>query len=155
MRAPTSGGWVEIAAATMLVANAGLLFKSFNVLVGVSQDAVAEVKILLTNYQAEYGRSSGGTINVVIKNGTRDFHGGGFYFKRHEQFNANNFFNNLNGLPKPLYRYNTWSGTIGGPIIKDKLHFFASQEWNRETRGVVRRLKLSGNRCGASDGRMC
>ncbi len=101
-------------------------------------DAIGEVKVLLTNYQAEYGRSSGGTINVVIKNGTRDFHGGGFYFKRHEQFNANEFFNNLRNLPKPRYRFNYWGGNIGGPVLipgtnfnknRDKLFFFWSQEY--------------------------
>src|SRR5262245_12807137 len=101
-------------------------------------DAIGEVKVLLTNYQAEYGRSSGGTINVVIKNGTRDFHGSGFYFKRHEQFNANEFFNNLRGVPKQRYRFNYWGGTIGGPVIipgtsfnknRDKLFFFWSQEY--------------------------
>ncbi len=101
-------------------------------------DAIGEVKVLLTNYQAEYGRSSGGTINVVIKNGTRDFHGGGFYFKRHEQFNANEFFNNLRNIPKQRYRFNYWGGNIGGPVYipgtnfnknKDKLFFFWSQEY--------------------------
>src|SRR5262245_17244313 len=101
-------------------------------------DAIGEVKVLLTNYQAEYGRSSGGTINVVIKNGTRDFHGGGFYFKRHEQFNANEFFNNLRNIPKQRYRFNYWGGNIGGPVIipgtgfnrnRDKLFFFFSQEY--------------------------
>ena len=101
-------------------------------------DAIGEVKVLLTNYQAEYGRSSGGTINVVIKNGTRDFHGGGFYFKRHEQFNANEFFNNLRNQAKPRYRFNYWGGNIGGPVYipgtgfnknKDKLFFFWSQEY--------------------------
>ncbi len=101
-------------------------------------DAIGEVKVLLTNYQAEYGRSSGGTINVVIKNGTRDFHGGGFYLKRHEQFNANEFFNNLRNQPKPRYRFNYWGGNIGGPVIipgtgfnrnRDKLFFFWSQEF--------------------------
>jgi carboxypeptidase family protein len=101
-------------------------------------DAIGEIKVLLTNYQAEYGRSSGGTINVVIKNGTRDFHGGGFYFKRHEQFNANGYFNNRDGLDKPRYRFNYWGGHIGGPVIipgtgfnknRDKLFFFWSQEY--------------------------
>jgi hypothetical protein len=101
-------------------------------------DAIGEVKVLLTNYQAEYGRSSGGTINVVIKNGTREFHGGGFYFKRHEQFNANEYFNNRDGLSKPRYRFNYWGGHIGGPVIipgtgfnknRDKLFFFWSQEY--------------------------
>jgi hypothetical protein len=101
-------------------------------------DAISEVKVLLTNYQAEYGRSSGGTINVVIKNGTRDFHGGGFYFKRHEQFNANEFFNNARKVPRQRYRFNYWGGNIGGPVIipgtgfnkgRDKLFFFWSQEY--------------------------
>lgn len=101
-------------------------------------DAISEVKVLLTNYQAEYGRSSGGTINVVIKNGTRDFHGGGFYFKRHEQFNANEYFNNARGIAKQRYRFNYWGGHIGGPVIipgtgfnknRDKLFFFWSQEY--------------------------
>lgn len=101
-------------------------------------DAIGEVKVLLTNYQAEYGRSSGGTINVVIKNGTRDFHGSAFYFKRHEQFNANEFFNNLRNVPKQQYRFNYWGGTIGGPVIipgtkfnknRDKLFFFFSMEY--------------------------
>jgi hypothetical protein len=101
-------------------------------------DAISEVKVLLSNYQAEYGRSSGGTINVVIKNGTRDFHGGGFYFKRHEQFNANEFFNNARNVPKARYRFNYWGGNIGGPVIipgtdfnksRDKLFFFWSQEY--------------------------
>jgi hypothetical protein len=101
-------------------------------------DAIGEVKVLLTNYQAEYGRSSGGTINVVIKNGTRDFHGSGFYFKRHEQFNANEYFNNARGVDKQRYRFNYWGGTIGGPVIipgtgfnknRDKLFFFWSQEY--------------------------
>ena len=101
-------------------------------------DAIGEVKVLLTNYQAEYGRSSGGTINVVIKNGTRDFHGGGVYFKRHEQFNANEYFNNARLIPKQRYRFNYWGGNIGGPVLipgtsfnknRDKLFFFWSQEY--------------------------
>ncbi|HEY2932900.1 MAG TPA: carboxypeptidase regulatory-like domain-containing protein [Acidobacteriota bacterium] len=99
-------------------------------------DAIAEVKVLLTNYQAEYGRSSGGTINAVIKSGTRDFHGGAFYFKRHEQFNANEYFNNRNGLPKPQYRFNYYGYNIGGPVLvpgliknREKVFFFWSQEF--------------------------
>src|SRR6185503_7000589 len=101
-------------------------------------DAIGEVKVLLTNYQAEYGRSSGGTINVVIKNGTHDFHGGGFYFKRHEQFNANEFFNNSRSIDRQRYRFNYWGGNIGGPVLipgtdfnksRKKLFFFYSQEY--------------------------
>jgi outer membrane receptor protein involved in Fe transport len=102
---------------------------NFNVLVGVSQDAVAEVKILLTNYQAEHGRMSGASVQIVTKSGTREFHGLGSYFKRHEQFNANNFFNNRLGVGKPRYRFNTWNYNVGGPIRRDRLFFFFSQEY--------------------------
>jgi hypothetical protein len=67
--------------------------------VTVSQDAVAEVKMLISNYQAEYGRMAGSNIQIVTKSGTRNFHGLFSWFKRHEQFNANAFFNNQQGLP--------------------------------------------------------
>ena len=82
----------------------------------VSQDAVAEVKMLISNYQAEYGRMAGSNIQMVTKSGARQFHGLLSYFKRHEQFNANNFFNNQQGIPKGLYRYNTYTYNIGGPV---------------------------------------
>ncbi len=108
-----------------------------NLLMTVSQDSVSEVKILLSNFQAEYGRYSGANVQVVTKSGTKDFHGLVSYFKRHEQFNANNFFNNRLGNPKQKYRYNTWNYNIGGPVTipglfnrnRDKLFFFWSQEF--------------------------
>ena len=108
-----------------------------NSLIGFSQEAIAEVKVLLGNYQAEYGRMSGANITLVTKSGSRDFHGLGSYFKRHEQFNANDFFNNRLGQPKPRYRYNTWSYNVGGPVYipgkfnrnRDKLFFFFNQEY--------------------------
>jgi hypothetical protein len=108
----------------------------------VSMDAAAEVKVLLNNYQAEYGGVRGATIEVVPKSGSREFHGSFSYFKRHEQFNANNFFSNYIGLPKARYRFNTYSYTIGGPAYipgrfnrdKNKLFFFWSQEfWPQKT----------------------
>ncbi|MPZ18299.1 MAG: TonB-dependent receptor plug domain-containing protein [Luteitalea sp.] len=107
----------------------------------VSVDSIEEVKILTSNYQAEYGRLSGANVEVVTKSGTRDFHGLGSYFTRHEQFNATNFFDNREGRDKPRYRYNTWTYNLGGPIYipgkfntdKSKLFFFFSQEhWPRE-----------------------
>lgn len=101
-----------------------------------SLDAVAEVKVLLTNYQAEYGRSSGGTINTVIKSGTKEFHGGAYYFIRNEALNANEFFRNRDGLRRPQYRFNYPGYFIGGPVPagkfnknRDKLFFFWSQEF--------------------------
>ncbi len=117
-----------------------------NITVAVSQDAIAEVKVLLGNYQAEYGRLSGANIQIITKSGGRDFHGLASYFKRHEQFNANNFFNNQQGVPKPRYRFNTWNYNIGGPAYipgkfnsnREKLFFFWSQEiWPLRTAGPI------------------
>ena len=103
----------------------------------VSQSAVAEVRVLISNYQAEYGRMAGSNIQIVTKSGARAFHGEGAYFKRHEQFNAANFFDNRDGLPKGRYRYNTWTYNIGGPLYipnrfnrhRDQLFFFWQQEY--------------------------
>ena len=114
----------------------------------VSQDAVAEVKILISNYQAEYGRMSASNLEVVTKSGTRDFHGLASYFKRHEQFNAGNFFDNRLGRSKPIYRYNTFNYNLGGPVSiprvfntnRDKMFFFWGQEfWPTSTGFTVQR----------------
>lgn len=103
-----------------------------------SIDAIAEVRVLQTNYQSEYGRTSGGTINTVTKSGGRAFHGGAYYYFRNEALNANEFFNNLQGIARPLYRYNYPGYFIGGPIIlpgtkfnreRNKLFFFWSEEF--------------------------
>jgi hypothetical protein len=100
-------------------------------------DAIEEVKVLGSNYQAEYGRNSGGTISVLTKAGTREFHGTGWWTHRHEEFNANDYFNNETGLSRPLYRYNVEGWSLGGPIFvprhfnvsRTKLFFFGSQEY--------------------------
>mgnify|MGYP001453253473 CR=1 FL=1 len=108
----------------------------------VSLDAVQEFKILTSNYQAEYGRSSGAQISVVTKSGTQAFHGEAFEYHRHEQFNANNWKNNRDGIPRQRYRFNDPGYNLGGPIYipghfnthKDKLFFFFSQEFQRQLR---------------------
>ena len=104
---------------------------------GVSSEAVEEVKILLTNYQAEYGRLSGSNVQILTRSGAREFHGAGLYYKRHEEFNANTFFNNRLGVPTPLNRFNTYTYNIGGPVFipgkfnrnREKLFFFWNQEY--------------------------
>ncbi len=133
---------------------------NFNSVVAVSMDAVAEVKVLLSNYQAEYGRLSGANIQVVTKSGTRDFHGLASYFKRNEALNANDFFNNRLGRSRPRYRFDTWNYQIGGPVYipgkfnrnKDKLFFFWSQEFwplstpvDLATRTTPTELERGGN----------
>lgn len=103
----------------------------------VSQRAVAEVNILVSNCQAEYRRMPGSNLQIVTKSGTGEFHGLGSFFKRHEQLNANNFFNNRNEVPKRRYRYNIWTYNVGGPVFvprkfnrdRDKLFFCRQQEF--------------------------
>jgi outer membrane receptor protein involved in Fe transport len=102
-----------------------------------NMDSLAEVKILTSNYQAEYGRNSGGAVTAIIKSGTREFHGSGYDYYRHESLNANNFFNNRTNTPKSPYRYRITGYSLGGPIYiprtfnteKEKLFFFWSQEY--------------------------
>ena len=103
-----------------------------------SIDAVEQVKVLQTNYQAEYGRSVGGTINTVTKSGTRNFHGGAYYYFRNEDLNANDYFANRQGLPRSPYRYNNPGYFVGGPVIfpgsnfnrnRNKLFFFLSGDF--------------------------
>ncbi len=104
-------------------------------------DSLSETKVLTNNYQAEDGGTSGASIDAVTKSGTRDFHGSGYYFKRHEEFNANDYFNSAywNGTAQPISqnRFNTIGYNLGGPVLipvvhfnksRDKLFFFFSQE---------------------------
>jgi hypothetical protein len=97
----------------------------------LSVDSVAEVRVEQANYRAEDGRNGGAVIKTVIKSGTRQFHGSLYSFERNEFFNANSFINNKNGVARSRYRYNTFGGTIGGPVPmgrlnrnRDKLFFF-------------------------------
>lgn len=109
-------------------------------------DNIAEFKILTSNYQAEYGRSAGGDIKVVTKGGGKDFHGTGYYFHRHEQFNANSFFNNAQGRQRNFYRYNYQGFNLSGPVwlpksvfgplgsekLREKVFWFFSREWQEQ-----------------------
>jgi len=100
-------------------------------------DMIAEVKVLTSNYQAEFGRAVGGTIIVVTKGGTQQYHGSASWSHRHEQFNANDFFNNRNGIGKPPYRYNIASWALGGPVWpknrkNSKLFFYFTEEFTRQ-----------------------
>jgi hypothetical protein len=95
----------------------------------ISQDAIREFQVNTSNYSAEYGRAAGGVINAVTKSGTNDFHGGAFIFYRDERFNARNPSTFVNGFSvKPEDNRKQFGGTIGGPIVKDRLFFFFSYD---------------------------
>src|SRR5271170_496390 len=108
-------------------------FLGNNIVVNPNPDAIQEFKILTNNYDAQYGRTSGGIVNQITKSGTNGFHGVLFEFNRNNLFNARDFF-----LPstveKQTFKRNVFGGTIGGPIKKDKLFFFLAYQ---ATRSVV------------------
>ncbi len=96
----------------------------------VNPEGVAEVHVLMGNYNAEYGQAGGTIINMITKSGGSKYHGSAYFFKRHEEFDANNYFNNNRGIAKPIYRFNIAGGSLGGPVkfpkadLKNKLFFF-------------------------------
>jgi hypothetical protein len=108
-----------------------------------SIDALAEFQTLDSNYGPDYGIGSGGTILMVIKSGTHDFHGGLYYFNRNEDYDANNYFTNLAAQPRPVFRLNEPGGNIGGPVwiphvyneSRTRTFFFVNEEWRRLIQG--------------------
>jgi hypothetical protein len=105
-------------------------------------DAIQEFKIQTSTYDASYGRNAGANVNVVTKSGTNQFHGSLFEFFRNTALNANEWFFQRNelskGLPntRPVLNENQFGGTVGGPIKKDKLFFFASYQETRQVNGI-------------------
>ncbi|HVI10854.1 MAG TPA: carboxypeptidase regulatory-like domain-containing protein [Candidatus Binatia bacterium] len=120
------------------VLNAGLNGAESTLMVYPSLDAIQEVKVLTSNYGAQYGRSASGTVLVTTKSGTANFHGGAYEFLRNEFFNARNYFDET--TKAPLYRRHDFGGTFGGPLYipgvfndkKDKTFFFWSEEFRLE-----------------------
>src|SRR5712692_4494213 len=97
------------------------------------QDTVQEFQQLQLNMSAQYGNSAGSTTNLVTKSGTNAFHGSLWEYNRNDKFDANEYFLNQQLVKKPALRFNQFGGTIGGPIIKDKLFFFGSYQGDRFT----------------------
>ena len=105
---------------------------SNNVVFNPNPDTVAEFRVLSSNYTAEFARGGGGIISVVTKSGTNSFHGSLFDYLRNEAFNANDFFANLAGLPRTPLKRNQFGGTLGGPVLKNKLFFFLGYQGQRQ-----------------------
>jgi len=108
-------------------------------LVYPSIDSIEEFKVQRNSYGAEFGGNSGGQVTLVTKSGTNQFHGSAYYFGRNDVLNANNTNLKANspGSHTPKLRRNDFGYTVGGPIKKDKIFFFWSQEWNRQITGRV------------------
>jgi len=110
--------------------------------IAVNTEAIAEIKVMVSNYQAEYGRQSGVQMTAVTKSGTNHFHGTGFMIMRQSGWNARNKLDILNGNPKAYLRQKDLGFTVGGPVGKpghnNKLFFFYSHEFD------PRRMTVTG-----------
>ena len=99
-------------------------------------DAIAEFRLLTSNYTAEYGRNGGGIISEVIKSGSNQIHGSVFEFFRNRVLDANDFFNIPLGIPRLDLKRNQYGGTLGGPIRKDKIFFFLAYQGQKQLQAV-------------------
>jgi hypothetical protein len=122
-------------------------------------DAVAEFRLLTSDYTAEYGRNGGGVISVVTKSGTNQIHGSLFEFFRNRVLDANDYFNNQLGIPRLDLKRNQYGATLGGPIHKDKAFFFLAYQGQRQVQAepdndipVFTPQQLQGDFSNASTG---
>jgi hypothetical protein len=116
-----------------------------------SIDAIKEFRVERNSFSAEYGQAQGAVVNLITKGGSNSFHGTGFEFLRNDALNANDFFLNAAGRPKPPLRYNNFGFNLSGPVIlprfgeggrstwngKDHAWFFWNEEWRRERRSLT------------------
>jgi len=115
-----------------------------------SVDAIQEFKVVTSPYSAEYGRSPGAAVSVSTKSGTNEIHGTAYGFYRNEDMDANDFFSERAGAPKPSNDQKQFGANLGGPVVKDKAFFFVDYERTRITRGVTRltRVPTADERAG-------
>jgi len=111
-------------------------------LVFPSIDSIQEFRVERNSFSAEFGQAQGAVVNLITKGGSNDFHGSAFEFLRNDALNANSFFLNRAGQPKPQLEYNNFGGNFSGPIVKNRIFFFWSEEWRRERRGQVLSAKV-------------
>jgi hypothetical protein len=122
----TQGSNVYLGAAGAGAAQATSNNGGYNNLVSV--DDMQEYKIQSNSFDAEYGRTPGAQLSIVTRSGTNQFHGTAFEYVRNEIFDANNWFNNREGLPRLAEKQNDFGGVFGGPLLRNKLFFFGSYE---------------------------
>jgi hypothetical protein len=94
----------------------------------LGQNQIQEATVISTGYSAQFGGAAGGNINYMTKSGGNDFHGNTQYYWNGRVLNANDWFNNALGVPRPFSIANQWAASIGGPIKKDRLFFFVDTE---------------------------
>jgi hypothetical protein len=97
-------------------------------------DAIEEFSVITSNYEADYGKTSGGVVNAITRSGTNQIHGSGYEFLRNSKLDSKNYFDVGN---IPPFKRNQFGGTIGGPIVKDHTFFFADFEGIRQSKGIT------------------
>jgi hypothetical protein len=105
---------------------------AFSTVVGASLDTVQEFRTVTSNPLTTDGRSSGAQVQLTTKNGTNEWHGSARYFLRHDKTAANEWFSNKAGTPRPKLRRHQFGGSVGGPILHDKLFFFFDYEGRKD-----------------------
>ena len=126
-------------------------FRGENVqLVQPSIEALQEFKIQTNAYSAEYGRSSGAVVNATIKSGTNTIKGSVYEFLRNDSLDANNFFSNALGAPKPKRERNQFGAAVGGPLVRNRTFWFGDYEGLRDLEGVprVRQVPTAAEKAG-------
>ncbi len=99
-------------------------------------DSLQEFIVQTSLYDASNGRNAGGNVEAITRSGTNNLHGNAYYYLRDDSFNANDPFVKARGLDRPVLERNQFGGTIGGPIVRDRVFFFGSYQGTRETNGA-------------------
>ena len=119
--------------ATNLTSNEGSLTDN----ISPAPETLQEVKLQTSLYDASTGRSGGGNFQLITKSGTNDIHGAAYWYVQNENFNANDFFYNKDGIEKPRARRNEGGFSLGGPVIKDKTFFFGGYQRTQASTAFV------------------
>ena len=112
------------------------------IVVNPNLDAIAETKIALQDYDAESGKATSGVIRVQTKSGSNEFHGSGFFFYRNSDQEARDPFTNKPGVPLAAANWKQFGGSVGGPIIKDKLFFFGDYQGTKQQQGITNQYTI-------------
>jgi hypothetical protein len=112
------------------------------IVINPNLDSVEEAKITLMDYDAEFGKSIAGLMVASTKSGTNDFHGSAFWFRNSDATQARNPFNQAPTVPLPHSKWNQFGGSVGGPVIKNKLFFFADYQGTRQANGVTNNITI-------------
>ena len=112
------------------------------IVVNPNLDAIAETKIALQDYDAESGKATSGVVRVQTKSGSNEFHGSGFYFYRGSDQQARDPFTNKPGVPLASANWKQFGGSVGGPIIKNKLFFFGDYQGTKQVQGITNQYTI-------------